>query len=529
MRGAKLAPPALWLCGMLLAFYPVLFSGFARVSGDMGDARLLNYLLEHGYRWLLRQTPHRDLWSPPFFYPEANVGAYSDILLSAGPCYWPWRLLGCAPETAFQLCLMALVTLNYLGLYLFAVRCLRFPPGAAAFAAFLFAFASPRLVHMVHLQLHIHFYTVASIYALFRLLGEGNSTLGKPFWIAVFFVGLVGQFYGSFYLGWFLGVGLAVCLLWALPSAAFRARLGGVLRTYPWSVAFWGLLAALALADLARHYLAAARSAGYHDADLLRSGIPYLTSWWSRGQESWFNLTNLLVGRQRNPWPVGEHAIGLGPITYALVFVGLYRLRRCRPALILLGAALTLFVCVSAVAPGVSLWPYLSPFLPAASALRAVCRLALLLLIPAALCAAWAVNGLAARRPWLALILVALSMMEQGRTLSAFDRNEHRRRVSLIAGRVPSGTQAFLVIPTEPLKSDSFSCELHLDAQWASLETGVPTVNGYSGKMPPGWIFEDIVLHGPTDERDVEALLRRWLSRFNIEGKAVRVLLVHEP
>src|SRR5690242_4521261 len=84
----------LWLCGMLLAFYPVLFSGFARVSGDLGDSRLLNYLLEHDYRWLLRQPAHRDLWSPPFFYPEANVGAYSDILLSAGPCYWPWRLLG---------------------------------------------------------------------------------------------------------------------------------------------------------------------------------------------------------------------------------------------------------------------------------------------------------------------------------------------------------------------------------------------------------------------------------------------------
>ena len=236
----------LWLGGMVLAFYPVLFSGFARVSGDMGDARLLNYLLEHGYRWLLRQPPHRDLWSPPFFYPEANVGAYSDILLSAGPGYWPWRLLGCAPETAFQLCLMALVTLNYLSLSLFATRCLRFPPGAAAFAAFLFAFASPRLVHMVHLQLHVHFYTVACIYALFRLLAEGGSTLGKPFWVGVFFVGLVGQFYGSFYLGWFLGVGLGVCLLWALPSAAFRTRLGGVLRTHPWSVACWGLLAALA-------------------------------------------------------------------------------------------------------------------------------------------------------------------------------------------------------------------------------------------------------------------------------------------
>ena len=220
------------------------------------------------------------------------------------------------------------------------------------------------------------------------------------------------------------------------------------------------------------------------------------------------------------------------------MFVGLYRLRHCRPALILLGAALTLFVCVSAVAPGVSLWPYLSPFLPAAGALRAVSRLALLLLIPAALCAAWAVKGLSARRPWLTLVLVVLSMLEQGRTLSGFDRDEHRQRVRLVAGRVPGGTRVFLVTPTVPLKSDAFSCELHLDAMWASLETGVPTVNGYSGKMPPGWTFEEVVLHGPTDERDVESLLHRWLAPFNLAGKIVavapgrsevRVLLVPPP
>jgi hypothetical protein len=520
------APSALWLCGMLLAFYPVLFSGFACVSGDLGDARLLNYLLEHDYRWLLRQPLHLDLWSPPFFYPEANVGAYSDILLSAGPCYWPWRLLGCVPETAFQLCLMALVTLNYFSFYLLATRCLRLPPVSAAFAAFLFAFASPRLVHMVHLQLHIHFYTVACIYALYRLLADDPSTLGKPVWVAVFFVGLAAQFYGSFYLGWFLGVALLVCLLWALPSAGFRARLGRLLREHPWSVALWGLLAALALADLGRHYLQAAHSAGYHDPELLRWGSPYLTSWWSRGRESWFNLTNGLVALgvlKFNPWPLGEHALGLGPFTYALVFIGLWQLRPCRPVLLLFGAALTLFLAVSAVAPDVSLWQHLAPYLPAGGALRAVCRLALLLLIPAALCAAWAVKNLAERRPRLALGLVVLCVLEQGRSLSAFDRQEHRRRVAEVAAQVPSDARAFLVIPAEPLDSDVDSCRLHLDAMWASLETGVPTVNGYSGKMPPGWPFEEVVLLGPTDARAVEDRLRRWLAPFAIHRPLVRI------
>jgi hypothetical protein len=527
MAGSKLAPVGLLLCGLLLAFYPVLLSGFSHVSGDLGDARLLNYLLEHGYRWLLRQPLHRDLWSPPFFYPEQNVAAYSDILLSAGPFYWPWRLAGCSPETAYQLCLFTLVTLNYLSFYLLAARCLHLPPLPAALAAFLFAFASPRLVHMVHLQLNVHFYTVASVYALYRLLSDNQE--GRPararWWIAAFFLGLVGQFYGSFYLGWFLGVTLAVCLAWALPFRDYRQRLWGVVRSHPWSVCVWGLLAGLALADLARHYLQAARSAGYHDPDLLQWGIPYLTSWWSRGDRSWFNATDGLVALgvlEKNPWPTGEHALGLGPITYALVFVGLYQLRRHRLVLVLAGAALTLFVCVSSVAPGVSLWRYLGPYVPAANALRALCRVALVFLIPAALCAAWAVKQLAERRPRLALLLVLLSMLEQGRTLSAFDRAEHRRYVNRLVAQIPPGARAFLAVPTRPQEPYKLYYERHLDAMWASLETGVPTVNGYSGKVPAGWDFEDAVAEGPAGhegERDVEGILRSWQTRKGIAGK----------
>src|SRR4051812_9371309 len=165
---AALAPASLYLTGMLLAFYPVFFSGFARVPGDTGDARLINYLLEHGWRWLLRRPPHEDLWSPPFFYPAPNAGAYSDILLSVGPLYWPWRAAGVAPELAFTFCFLTLVSLNYLTMYLFAARCVRLTSPASAFAAFLFAFASPRLMQISHLQLHAHFYTLLSLYALFR-------------------------------------------------------------------------------------------------------------------------------------------------------------------------------------------------------------------------------------------------------------------------------------------------------------------------------------------------------------------------
>jgi len=523
---ARLTPVGLYLTGMLLTFYAVFFSGFGRISGDRGDARLVNYLLEHGYRWLQRERLHEDIWSPPFFYPKPNVGAYSDILLTVGPFYWPWRALGAAPEIAFQLCFMTLASLNYLTMYLFAARCLRFTLPIAGFGAFLFAFASPRLVHISHLQLHAHFYTILCLYGLFRCVEEPRAR-----WVALFFAGLVVQFYASFYLGWLLGLALVVCLPWLLAVRDYRTRLWAIVRACPWALGLWGLLAAVALGDLARHYLRAAHVVGYQDDEMVRWGIPFVTSWWSRGEESWFNLTNALVVVgliQRNPWPEGEHALGLGPVTYVVVFLGAWQLRRRRLAAVLLGAALTLLVCTTAVAPGVSLWQYLYPFVPAGSAMRALVRLALLMLIPASLCAAWAIKTLAVQWPRLALAVALVCVLEQGRSLGAYYLAEHRRDVGVLARAVPSDCRTFLIVPVHPLPTHKEDLELHLDAMWASQAVRVPTVNGYSARNPPGWAFEGI-----SAEEDVENLLRQWLGPCRVtvirpDGGEVRLYAISD-
>ena len=46
-------------------------------------------------------------------------------------------------------------SLNYLTMYLFAARCVRLTPPASAFAAFLFAFASPRLVRFYEMEYEV--------------------------------------------------------------------------------------------------------------------------------------------------------------------------------------------------------------------------------------------------------------------------------------------------------------------------------------------------------------------------------------
>ncbi len=126
--------------GLFLALQPLFVTGFAAVPGGLGDARLVHFSLEHAHRFLLRHESHLDLWDPPLFFPARNVAAHTDVLLSLTPFYSPWRLLGAAPDTAFQLWLIVVWALNFGAFQLFLTRVLRLDPVAAAAGAYLFAF-----------------------------------------------------------------------------------------------------------------------------------------------------------------------------------------------------------------------------------------------------------------------------------------------------------------------------------------------------------------------------------------------------
>jgi hypothetical protein len=91
-----------------------LFFRADQIVGDLGDSRFNMYVLEDGYRWLTGLD--KSFWSAPFFYPAPNVIAYSDNHLGSLLFYSAFRLLGQGRETAFQLWVVTIFTLNYIGL-----------------------------------------------------------------------------------------------------------------------------------------------------------------------------------------------------------------------------------------------------------------------------------------------------------------------------------------------------------------------------------------------------------------------------
>src|SRR6185436_2182725 len=159
-------------------------------------------------------------------------------------------------------------------------------------------------------------------------------------------------------------------------------------------------------------------------------------------------------------------------------------------------------------------WALVYLAVPGAGAIRSVARVSLMILLPASAGAAAVVDESRWKKPLL-LAVALFSMLEQGRTSPVFDRREARESAAAIARRVDRSAEAFYVtVPRTPdseIFVERLPLRVHVDAMMASLEAGVPTVNGYSGWNPPGWPLEALAI--VPDERvavEVEKGLQEW-------------------
>jgi hypothetical protein len=304
----------------------MLFSGFRRVQIRHEDPRLINYLLEHGYLWLRGHALHRDLWSPPFFYPAKGVLAYSDTLLGAAPLYWSLRLALIPPDTAFQLWVIACFAINDLAFYIFLRKAFSLGRGPSALGAFLFAFAAPRVSDVGHPQLLPHFFSIVAILAVSRILdGRRRTWWARAALWAVAELAVVAQFYASVYMGWFLIFGGTVALLIGLLDRTCRSALIAVLRRDLLVLVVTAILPVILIAPLALHYLEVVGLVGYRDLFEVALASPTLTAWIYMGPDSW------LYGWQQDRLrliPIGyiepAERIGLGLATPLVCLYGLW-------------------------------------------------------------------------------------------------------------------------------------------------------------------------------------------------------------
>ena len=545
-----LAAITAWAVGMLLQFHPMLLSGLRRMQSDLGDTRLNNYILEHGYRWLLGLPGHERFWSPPVFFPAPNTAAYSDVLLGVAPFYWLWRVLGFQPDTAFQLWMLAIATLNFASAYLLLARGFRCRPLASAVGSMLCSFAAVRTAQVMHAQLLAHFYIVLALLALLEIFKpEPELRAGvpiverRPRWVMLLAAASVAQIYSSFYYGWYLCFALALAAGWALALPATRPRILITLRANLRALIPSAIAAALALAPLATHYLRAERQVGTRRFIVVETMLPRLQSWIYQGPDSW--LYGWLATRPLFHYLPMEHEqrLGLGVVTIVCAAVGLWLGRRRRAVELTVLVSLTMAALATEWPGGFAPWRAIYLLVPGAAALRAVSRIGIALVVPASLGVALMIDAVTRsrrvppsraaslvrrrdrrRRAAIAIAIIALVTAEQVQVPRSYDKNEGRARVARVANGIDASCGAFLYTTTG---GNDDPWNYHADAMWASMNRGIPTLNGYSGNQPPNWTFYDIRVPTPFLDSVVGDSVARWAARWKIDP--ARICRVRTP
>ena len=544
------AAVAAWIVGMLLQFSPMLLSGLRRVQSDWGDTRLNNYILEHGYRWVVGFPEHNQFWSPPVFYPVPNTAAYSDVLLGVAPFYWPWRLAGLAPDTAFQLWLLTIATLNFVSALLLFSRGFRCRPMAAAAGAMLLSFASVRTAQVMHAQLIPFFYIALGILAvleIFRPVPELRAGITiverRTAWVFVLAGAIVAQLYTSFYYAWYLIFALALAVLCAVVMPGTRRRTLLTVRANLGSLASAALASAFLVAPLIAHYLQAERQVGARSFLVIEQMLPRVQSWAYMGPNSWLYgwLAEL---HSFHVLPLEhEHRLGLGIVTIVCAAAGLWTARRRRDIQFAVIVPMFMALLATEWPGGFTAWRAIYLVVPGASALRAVSRIGVALLLPASLGIALLVDAIGRpqrippsrtalalrrkdrrKRALVVLVLFAAIVAEQVQRPPSYDKGEGRARVARVANGIGAGCQAFLYT-TIGGADDPWN--YHTDAMWASMDRRVPTINGYSGNQPPGWNFYDIRVHTAETDSVVGDSLAQWSARWHLDP--ARICRVRTP
>lgn len=462
----------------LLAYALPAVDYFSAVPGVFGDDRFNSVILEHLFRWASGREP--DLWSPTYFYPFQHALAFSDNHFGSAIFYIFLRFLGFSREISFDGWFLIGIVLSFTCSCL-AFRWMGFSSLATAVASFIFCFSIPALRSDVNAQLIYRFATPLAFAAFWHLLTQRRLLLlGQVFfWVSL-------QFFCSIYLGVFLCYLLIATLLaWFLAGKKkhfLPELLSGIRKEKRETII---VVIAVALVSIS---LLAWLLFRYYEATLE----------YPLGQNNLFPIF-ILVRLSSYFSPDNLMFIGLG--VWAVCLLGIVQTfqkdRNDKIGLIALVTFVTL-VAVTLYVRGYSLYYLLFNHLPGISAIRAVPRIVLVMLLPLAILAAFGVDVLKKRTNMsltkkLFMLIVLFALL--GTEVVAFQpRNvpirQWKARKERLLEKMPIKIPDDAILYVTMKKGEPFYMA-ELDGMILGQDLGFPTLNGYSGNVPPGYVIAD--------------------------------------
>jgi len=528
----------LWVALALLLLGLWRFHGWAgsdfwdRVPGDRVDGRFVTFCLEHEYRSMRGQG---DIASPPIFYPTRGALGFSDALIGYLPFYSVFRSLGLNPFSAMHLVLWVAEVLAFLVTFGFLRSGLRLGSLPSAIGAFFYVFNIVRLQSNGQYQTQVAFilplaaWCVASWFHERGGLGQGIDL--RPAFAALW---IDLQLMTGYYLGWF-------ALFWGCVWMAFVA-MDPVTRLAAWEAArsrakdLWVALAAFAIGLIPFFllYLPAMKGQPPRKYDDYWTLVPTWNDWLKVESDHPLACLFTSLGADVCANEGLVLRIHWGPVlTYLLILAGLAflfaraRATKGREGEIPFLASLVAATFVMALL--VSRWETFSPWrwvfenVPGAGSVRAVNRVTLFLSLPVAITLAWVcgwVGRWLVRSGWQTrlgagmalMLLVGLLVVENAHPKigEGYSASKEWAYLERLASGVPRGCEAFYL--SLPPGTPGPSSEWSMDAAWAALLSGVPTLHGYSGIEPPGWDIRGL------KRPEYQATVQDWVQRHHLRG-----------
>ncbi len=536
--------------GTCLFHIPVFSSGFDYFPGDRGDARAFVYIAEHWYQAL---QGHADLLSPGMFHPVKGTLGYTDAFAAHA---LPYSLLRAAGLDMFSALAVPVVLLNfftYIACFILLNKTLRFNVIASCVGAFFFAFNSPKLNHPGHFNLQpALFLPLVLIFIVQFGRNAADLTQKKALWLlslAALFLDL--ELLTSLYQGWFFIFWSFLFLVLALCVPATRTFLLGIIRRFWPALAGGALVFLLGLIPLLLVYLPVREAVGSRPYGLVSPLIPEFWSLFLMGHGNyvWGKVSDAIW--RIHPLSSTEHYLGIGLVPtaawlailawsvwivkrYANERIAFNRNREgIEPWTSYLFLSLAVLATTLVYIIGMKYWNGGSPwrfvylYFPGADGFRTVTRYVTVLSLPMAIAFAFMVQHgmqkISAQKkvPVRAFLTagmiaaVSFGLFEQFGHSAAFSKSAETAWLNNLASRLPENCSSFYVTAGRIRKDVKY--EYQIDAMLVSVMRQVPTLNGYSGHVPPGWALREVEALG------YEESVREWIDRHNIKGRICRL------
>jgi hypothetical protein len=537
---ARLVGAVTLFVAMFIQFFGTqLRTGFRIVAGDTGDGLFVAFIHEHVYQSLLGRA---SFLNPTFYYPAQGVIGYSDTFLLNQIFYAPLRALGFENFIAVQLTFMALSMMGGIAFAALLIRFLGVRRWLAIISAAIFAYGHSLYVKTGHPQhMSIHFLPVAA-YLGFASVFAARATgtvVGCAFAAGLIF-GLT--FVSGYYMPWFF----SFFVLWALPVFAFlywtalvefvqanrrrvivSALAGAVGFSLGAALLLWIYLPAIAaLRGLTvSNFLASAATF----RDIINVSDTHLM---------WGALLHHLGLIPLNRLQNMEVSLAVTPLLVVMTIVGFLLLLRRRQSshydriVFALGAAVLfgyvmVYVFTITFQGTTSLFFLVQKFVPGGLAIRVGFRSqvasALFIVLAFATCAeAYLRRGGNASPPWrtlseavpsIAVFTIGAVLALEQIDLKQWALLDRSREIAWLESVPPPPADCRVI--TVYNDGSRILQAIQIDAMRVGQKYGLPTINGYSGGVPPGW---DINVWAPS----YLDTARKWMNDKGVAGPLCR-------